>query len=108
MRTWHGLPESAEGGQTHSWRFLGRRRVESITIGSDGSAQGVQFADGTQLRSEVVLVNADPFVLQRLAGHAFSANFNEFIDGMKKDGTTLKVTRIVAPAVRLVVRLQRC
>jgi len=52
----------------------------------------VQFDDGSQLRSEVVLVNADPFVLQRLAGHAFSASFNAFIDGMKKDGTTLKAS----------------
>ncbi len=52
----------------------------------------MQFDDGSQLRSEVVLVNADPFVLQRLAGHAFSASFNAFIDGMKKDGTTLKAS----------------
>ena len=100
LRSWHGPPKSAEGVGTASGGFYSfRRKVESIAVGSDGAAQGVQLEDGTQLRSDVVLVNADPFVLQRLAGHAFSASFNEFVDGMKKDGTTLKVSHVITHAV---------
>ena len=73
--------------------FGGCRTVESISVGGDGAAEGVELDDGTQLRSEVVLVNADPFVLQRLAGHAFPESFNEFINGLRKDGTTMKVSQ---------------
>ena len=60
-------------------------------VDSIGAAAGVQLDDGSELRANVVVVNADPFVLQRLAGHALPQTFNDFISGLKKDGTTMKV-----------------
>ena len=71
------------------------RTVHSVSVGSCGAASGVQFDNGSELRANVVVVCSDPFELQRLAGHAFPESFNEFINGLRKDGTTMKVRQAV-------------
>jgi hypothetical protein len=52
----------------------------------------VRLADGRRVKSRAVVVNADPFKLRDLVGaHSFPKDFNTSLDGMKRDGTTLKV-----------------
>ncbi|KAL4420367.1 hypothetical protein ABPG77_002307 [Micractinium sp. CCAP 211/92] len=66
-------------------------KVESILV-EGGTARGVVTAEGWELRARAVLVNADPFRLRELAGAAnFTSELNEKLDGMRKDGTTMKV-----------------
>lgn len=53
---------------------------------------GVELSNGTRVDAQVVLVNADPFRLRTLAGpEQFSADFNTWLDSLRKDGTTMKV-----------------
>src|SRR5688572_20952634 len=53
---------------------------------------GVALADGREIRSKVVVSNADPFRLRTLAGREkFPADFNTKLDGFKRPGTTMKV-----------------
>lgn len=76
------------------------RKVDSILLNSSGGAEGVALADGTEMRAGVVLVNADPFVLQKLAGEQnFPAHFNSFIDGLRREGSTMKVNLVNPPLV---------
>jgi phytoene dehydrogenase-like protein len=57
-----------------------------------GAAAGVALADGSELRAEVVLVNADPFRMRSLvSAAALPRSYNERLDGYCRDGTTLKV-----------------
>ena len=66
--------------------------MDSILLNSDGAAAGATLSDGTEIRASTVLVNADPFVLQKLAGpQNFPDSFNNFIDGLRRDGSTMKV-----------------
>lgn len=45
-----------------------------------------------QVRAKAVVVNADPFRLRELVGaQHFGPQLNSRLDGMRKDGTTLKV-----------------
>ena len=75
-----------------SLHWQGNRAVESILLDSSGAAEGVTLTDGTQMRAHTVLVNADPFALQKLAGEQnFPDHFNSFIDGLRRDGSTMKV-----------------
>lgn len=56
------------------------------------AAAGIVTGDGREVRAKAVVVNADPFRLRTLAGAAaFPPDFNARLDGMKKDGTTMKV-----------------
>lgn len=49
-------------------------------------------ASALQVRAKAVVVNADPFRLRDLVGpQHFGPALNSKLDGMKKDGTTLKV-----------------
>lgn len=63
----------------------------------DGAAAGVLTVDGQVLRAKAVLVNADPFRLRELVGgaEAFPADFNAKLDGLRKDGTTMKVSGLL-------------
>jgi hypothetical protein len=54
-------------------------------------ARGVVTSRGSEHRAPVVLVNADPFRLRQLAGEAnFTPELNSRLDGMRRDGTTMK------------------
>lgn len=58
-----------------------------------GAARGIVTAGGAERRARAVLVNADPYRLRELAGGeaAFAPDFNRRLDGMRRDGTTMKV-----------------
>lgn len=65
--------------------------VESIPL-HEGRASGVVLAGGKEVKARAVLVNADPFRLRRLVGQEnFSTDFNQKLDSLMKDGTTMKV-----------------
>jgi phytoene dehydrogenase-like protein len=67
------------------------RRVERIAI-AGGAARGVAFADGSELRAQAVVCNADPFRMRDLCGRsALPSPYNERIDSYARDGTTMKV-----------------
>jgi phytoene dehydrogenase-like protein len=67
------------------------RGVHAV-LADRGVARGVAFNDGTELHAPTVIVNADPFRLQRLVGRdELPADYNARIDGYRRDGTTFKV-----------------
>lgn len=58
----------------------------------DGTTRGVTLASGEELDAKVVLSNADPFrSLGLLPDTAVPPTFRDRIEGMRTDGTTLKV-----------------
>jgi phytoene dehydrogenase-like protein len=58
----------------------------------DGVARGVVLEDGTTLSARAVLVNADPFRLQRLIGKGrLPASYNHWLDQHQRPGSTLKL-----------------
>jgi phytoene dehydrogenase-like protein len=67
------------------------RAVRKIT--TEGSrVRGVVLDDGTEVRADVVVCNADPFRMRDLVGRdAFPASYGARLDGYLRDGTTLKV-----------------
>jgi phytoene dehydrogenase-like protein len=66
-------------------------RVERILVEA-GVARGVELADGTTVRADVVLSNADPFRMRTLVGaDQLPADYHRRLDGYRKDGTTFKV-----------------
>lgn len=57
-----------------------------------GVARGVVLADGARHEAPVVIVNADPFRLQRLVGREHLPEaYNARIDGYRRPGSTMKV-----------------
>ncbi len=57
------------------------------------------------MRAKAVVVNADPFRLRELVGaQHFCPQLNSKLDGMRKDGTTLKVRGWLHRAAGLRVR----
>lgn len=57
-----------------------------------GVTQGVRLKDGTEIKAELVICNADPFRMQQLIGtQNLPQEYNDRIDGYRKDGTTFKV-----------------
>jgi phytoene dehydrogenase-like protein len=66
-------------------------RVEAIDSVA-GIARGVLLSDGTRHEAPVVIVNADPFRLQRLVGRdRLPDAYNARIDGYQRPGSTMKV-----------------
>jgi phytoene dehydrogenase-like protein len=75
-------------------------KVASIEVHA-GQVLGVALSDGRVMPSKVVLSNADPFRTERLVGRAhFSAPYLEKLDGMRHDGSTLKVNLCLAELPR--------
>jgi phytoene dehydrogenase-like protein len=67
------------------------RKVERI-LHRGGGVQGVLLADGSEVRAGVVVVNADPFRMRELVGHAsLPDDYNRRLDGYRRDGSTFKV-----------------
>lgn len=65
--------------------------VQELVI-ENGVAKGVVLADGTEIKANVVVCNADPFRMQDLIGRdKLPAEWNQKVDGFKRDGTTFKV-----------------
>lgn len=67
------------------------RGVQAI-LTARGVAAGVRLQDGTEIKAETVVVNADPFRMRDLVGQSnFPAGYNHRLDGYRRDGTTFKV-----------------
>jgi phytoene dehydrogenase-like protein len=67
------------------------KKVERI-LHTAGKIDGVQLADGTEVRAEVVLVNADPFRMRDLVGRrSLPDDYNRRLDGYRRDGSTFKL-----------------
>jgi phytoene dehydrogenase-like protein len=61
-------------------------------LAEGGATRGVRLASGEEILAPVVVCNADPFRLRALVGaERLPASYNERLDGMEKDGTTMKV-----------------
>lgn len=72
-------------------RIITDAAVESVVV-RDNRVDGVALRNGTGLRAETVVSNADPFRTRALVGHdAFPDAFNAKIDGFRRPGSTLKV-----------------
>jgi phytoene dehydrogenase-like protein len=68
----------------------GRGVAEILVEG--GVTRGVRLADGEEVRAPVVVCNADPFRMRALVGkERLPQEYNERLDAMEKDGTTMKV-----------------
>ena len=66
-------------------------RVEKIVV-ERGTATGVQLADGRELKASTLVCNADPFRMRELLGaDTLPAEYNQRLDGYKRNGTTFKV-----------------
>lgn len=82
------LVEAARKGGA---RLVPNQPVAKLLVES-GAATGAVLADGRELKARAVIVNADPFRMQRLVGaDAFPPEYNSRIDGYRRPGTTLKV-----------------
>jgi phytoene dehydrogenase-like protein len=67
------------------------RKVDAILLEA-GVARGVVLEGGEEIRSEVVVSNADPFRTRDLVGkEAFSASFNHWLDERIRPGSTFKL-----------------
>jgi len=65
--------------------------VKSIIV-ENKTARGVVLSDGTEIRAKAVVAGCDPFRMRELVGvDQLPTNFNERLDGMKREGTTMKV-----------------
>ncbi|HEX4384329.1 MAG TPA: NAD(P)/FAD-dependent oxidoreductase [Myxococcales bacterium] len=81
----------AAAAQEAGVRIETGRGVQSIAS-SNGTASGVVFKDGTELKAKTVVVNADPFRLRKLIGEEkLPAHYNARLDNYRRDGTTMKV-----------------
>jgi phytoene dehydrogenase-like protein len=67
------------------------KRVERIIV-DRGAVRGVMCGDGTEFHAPCVVVNADPFRMQKLVGEEhLTAPYNARIKSYLRDGTTMKV-----------------
>jgi phytoene dehydrogenase-like protein len=67
------------------------RRVDRIAL-EGGSVRGVVTDDGSEVRADAVVCNADPFRMRDLVGRSsLPADYTARIDSYARDGATLKV-----------------
>ena len=65
--------------------------VEKI-LTTNNQVTGVQLKNGEELKAKIVVVNADPYKLQKMVGaDNLPQAFNDKLSGMKRTGTTMKV-----------------
>jgi phytoene dehydrogenase-like protein len=65
--------------------------VEKI-LRDGNSASGVLLKNGKEIRAKTIVVNADPFRMQTILGKDhLPAEYNNRIDGYRRDGSTMKV-----------------
>jgi phytoene dehydrogenase-like protein len=68
----------------------GRRAIRILVEGA--TVRGVVLADGAEIRTPVVVCNADPFRMRELTSRAaFPTAFHRLLDSYRRDGTTMKV-----------------
>lgn len=69
---------------------IGRGVKKIVREGS--ITKGVILKDGTEIRADVVVCNADPFRMRDLVGaDGLPADYNKRLDNYRRDGTTMKV-----------------
>jgi phytoene dehydrogenase-like protein len=78
----------AEGALRAGARIETGRGVESV-LSERGAVSGVRLKDGSEIKAQAVVVNADPFRLGRMA--EFPADYLRRIDDYRRDGTTFKL-----------------
>ncbi len=97
--TWM-VVEGGMGRLTQELGRLARKAGVSIETGSgvagislrEGRAEALMLEDGREVKSDVIVCNADPFRLRELVGaENLPADFNAKLDGFRRMGTTLKV-----------------
>lgn len=97
--TWM-IVEGGMGAVTQGLAKLARNAGVEIRTGaavrevrvSQGTVRGVTLNSGEELDASVVLSNADPFrSLSLIPDDSVPLSFRERLDGMRTDGTTLKV-----------------
>ena len=82
-------------------------QVDRILI-DDNIARGVQLSNGQEIHGKAVMVNADPFALRHLAGSdKFPQDFNDRLDNMRRDGTTMKVNMALSDLPKFTCLPQR-
>ncbi len=78
-------------GRAAGARFETSAKVARVET-RGGSVCGVALADGRTFRTGCVVVGADVFRMRELVGaESLGEAFNRKLDGLRKDGTTLKV-----------------
>lgn len=88
----------ADAFARHGGQIAVEAEVSSIVIESE-VARGVVLADGRELRARAVLVNADPFRLQRMIGEEkLPAAYNQRLADRKRPGSTFKLNLALAQA----------
>ncbi len=56
------------------------------------TARGLQLQDGRIVHAKTVLTATDPFSMRALTGRgALSKSLNDYMDGLQRDGTSLKL-----------------
>ncbi len=66
-------------------------QVDRVLV-TDGSAAGVLLANGDEIRSDVIVSNADPFRTREMVGRdRLPQTFNAKLDAAKRTGMTMKV-----------------
>lgn len=66
--------------------------VAAIEVDAQRTTRGLQLQDGRRVAARVVLAATDPFRTRDLAGRAaFDEGFNSWLDGVRRDGTSLKL-----------------
>lgn len=81
----------ADAARRHGARIETDAAVSEILV-SGNAAHGVRLADGREIATSTVVVNADPFRMRDLLGrHRLPAGYNERLDGYVRPGMTLKV-----------------
>jgi phytoene dehydrogenase-like protein len=97
--TWM-VVDGGMGTVTQRFAEAARRAGATIETGqkvarilhTGGKIDGVALADGSEVRAKVVVVNADPFRMRDLVGRdGFPDDYNQRLDGYRRDGTTFKV-----------------
>lgn len=81
----------AAGVRIHTGKKV--RRIE--TSSQNGAVTALELETGDIHPAQVVVVNADPFRMQRLVGSSkFSPEFNSRLQEMHRPGNTMKVGAI--------------
>jgi phytoene dehydrogenase-like protein len=61
-------------------------------LSDNGIVRGVALSDGSEIHAKTVVVNADPFRMQKLVGNEkLPKAYNQRIESYRRDGTTMKV-----------------
>lgn len=76
-------------------KILLKNLVEKIVVdgtNGDNVVKGIKLKNGTTIKSNIVVTNADPFVMRNLVGKKyFPLEYNMRLDNYLRDGTTLKI-----------------